>query len=250
MRRAVVITGTNGGIGAALKKIFSDNNYAVIGVGKSPDAQLCDEYIQADFSAIIHSASIRQAFCIEVAEIIRRYELRALVNNSATQILAPLDKLTFDEFQETLGINVSMPFLLSKICFRSLCESSGSIVNIGSIHAKLTKKEFVAYATSKGALEALTKALAVDVGDKIRVNLIAPAAIETDMLLEGFSGNSAGYNRLKDYHPVGSIGSPAEVAKVALLLAGESMPFVNGSIFDISGGISSCLSDPATESFR
>jgi NAD(P)-dependent dehydrogenase (short-subunit alcohol dehydrogenase family) len=245
MMRAVIITGSNGGIGAALKAKFTSEGYAVIGIGKSPDAQCCAEYIQVDFAALIKNVTLRIKFGDELASILSKYELKALVNNSATQILAPLDSLSFEMFQETLGVNVSFPFLLSKLCLKSLETTKGSIINIGSIHAKLTKKNFVAYATSKGALETMTRAMAVDIGHLVRVNLIAPAAIETEMLKAGFGDDIDGYNKLKSFHPVGDVGSTAELAKFVFAVTSEDFTFLNGGVIEYSGGIHGVLSDPS-----
>jgi NAD(P)-dependent dehydrogenase (short-subunit alcohol dehydrogenase family) len=244
MKKAVIITGSNGGIGAALKAKFSEEGYAVIGIGKSADSQCCDDYIQTDFSVLVKNSVAREDFSKALLGLLAQYELKALINNSATQILAPMDQLTFEDFQETLGVNVSIPFLLSKICLGELEKANGSIVNVGSIHAKLTKKNFIAYATSKGALETMTKAMAVDIGDRVRVNLIAPAAIETDMLKAGFVGAQEKYIELEQYHPVGKIGAPGELAEFVSLLVVGGFNFLNGAVIDYSGGIHSKLHDP------
>ncbi|WP_269618884.1 SDR family NAD(P)-dependent oxidoreductase [Zhongshania sp. BJYM1] len=245
MKKAVVITGTNGGIGAALKEKFSEEGYAVIGIGKSPDQKNCDAYIQVDFIELARSEEVLKCFCEEILPLFKKYSLAGLINNSALQILADTKSLTLNDFQSTLSVNLIVPFILSKICLEFLQENKGSIVNIGSIHAKLTKKTFVAYATSKGALETMTKAMAVDVGSKVRVNLIAPAAIETEMLVDGFKACPEKYTQLKDCHPTGSIGQPEEVANIAFYLINGSTPFLNGAVIDLTGGISAKLCDPA-----
>lgn len=244
MNKAVIITGSNGGIGAALKAKFSAEGYAVIGIGKSVDAQCCDEYIEIDFSLLVKDADARGVFSEALQTSIEKYELKALINNSATQILASLDELSFDEFQETLGVNVSVPFLLSKISLNYLERGGGSILNIGSIHSKLTKKQFVAYATSKGALEVMTKAMAVDIGGRVRVNMIAPAAIETKMLTRGFENAQDKYSSLVDCHPTGTIGRPEDIACLAMHIIGQPNQFLNGAVIDVSGGISGRLYDP------
>lgn len=244
MKKAVVITGTNGGIGEALWRKFSAEGYAVIGVGKGGDKHGCDEYIKSDFSLLAKDEGERKAFKDSFCSVLSSYKLKGLINNSAVQILGDTSKLSIDSFNETLGVNLVVPFFLSQICLKSLEEADGSIVNIGSIHAKLTKKKFVAYATSKGALETMTRAMAVDIGSKVRVNLIAPAAIETEMLKEGFLGKDELYRQLNDFHPSGKIGTPLEVAELAYNLVDYYSPFLNGSIIDISGGVSSRLHDP------
>lgn len=245
MKHAVIITGSNGGIGAALKKTFVAHGYEVIGLGRSADTQQCSEYIQVDFNALAISEVEQGEFSNRLAALLQGYELVGLINNSAVQILADFDSLTVNDFKETLNVNLVVPFFLSKLCAPYLSKSNGSIVNIGSIHAKLTKKQFVAYATSKGALETMTKAMAVDIGSQVRVNLIAPAAIETEMLIDGFKACPEKYELLKDCHPTGDIGRPEEVANVAFYLVNSATPFLNGAVIDLTGGISAKLCDPA-----
>lgn len=121
----------------------------------------------------------------------------------------------------------------------------GSIVNIGSIHAKLTKRQFVAYATSKGVLETMTRTMALDLAPEVRVNAIAPAATDTPMLRAGFEGNDQGFKDLERYHPLRRIASCEEVAQAALFLAGSQAGFMSGSTIGVDGGIGGCLSDPA-----
>lgn len=244
MKKAVLVTGTNGGIGAAVKNRLESEGYSVIGCGLSSDSQACDEYIQVDFAKLAADSKLQSEFTIRLRNILEKYRLCGLVNNSAAQILAPFDSLTLKDFQETINVNLCIPFLLSKICLASLEKASGVIVNIGSIHARLTKKDFVAYATSKGALETLTKAMAVDLGGRVKVNLVSPAAIETEMLKAGFMNDPDGYDLLKSYHPAGVIGQAAEVADIVYHLINSNLPFLTGSIIDVSGGISSKLHDP------
>jgi NAD(P)-dependent dehydrogenase (short-subunit alcohol dehydrogenase family) len=108
----------------------------------------------------------------------------------------------------------------------------------------LTKKNFVAYATSKAALSGMTKAMAVDLGGRVRVNAIEPAAIETDMLKAGFEGKSELYRQLEAYHPLGRIGRPEEVARLALAMIEGGIDFLDGACVGLDGGISGCLIDP------
>jgi NAD(P)-dependent dehydrogenase (short-subunit alcohol dehydrogenase family) len=108
----------------------------------------------------------------------------------------------------------------------------------------LTKSGFAAYATSKAALAALTRSLAVELGGRVKVNSIRPAAISTPMLVDGFADNPAAMTDLLQYHPSGCIGSPEDVAKAALFLAENESPFLTGTELALDGAISSRLHDP------
>jgi NAD(P)-dependent dehydrogenase (short-subunit alcohol dehydrogenase family) len=117
-------------------------------------------------------------------------------------------------------------------------------VNIASIHATVTKPEFALYATSKGALIALTRSLAIELAPDVRVNAVIPAATDTPMLRDGFGDNVDGLPVLGDYHPLGRIAQPEEVAQVALFLAAPQASFVTGAMVNVDGGIGVCLHDP------
>lgn len=92
--------------------------------------------------------------------------LDVLINNAAIKILGGADNLTRQDCQTTMDINLLAPFLLTQAFLKELEELKGSIINIGSIHARLTKKNFVAYARSKATLVGMTRALAVDLGPR------------------------------------------------------------------------------------
>lgn len=117
------------------------------------------------------------------------------------------------------------------------------MINISSIYARLTKANFVAYASSKAALSGMTRAMAVDLGGRVRVNAIEPAAIVTDMLKAGFAGAPERFAQLQDCHPQGRIGSPEEVAALAAAIASGELRFLHGACIAMEGG-SGRLHDP------
>ena len=91
----------------------------------------------------------------------------------------------------------------------------------------------------------MTRSLAVELGSRVRINAICPAAISTPMLEAGFEGNPQGLEQLAGYHPSGCVGSPEDVAEAALYLAKADGTFLNGAIIGLDGGIASRLHDPA-----
>ena len=94
----------------------------------------------------------------------------ALMNNAAVQILGGFDSLTRSDWQQTLRVNLLAPCIWKQALMPGLEAAKGSVVNISSIHARLTKKNFVAYATSRAALSDMTRAMAADLGGRVRVN--------------------------------------------------------------------------------
>lgn len=244
--RYALITGANGGIGRALCSAFSAEGYNVIGLDVHAimhDALTCTHYLSVDLEKFVQDEHFARDCILRISALLPSKQLHCLVNNAAVQILGGIDKLTRNDWESTLAVNLEAPFLLTQAFLSQMELAHGCVINVSSIHAKLTKRNFVAYATSKAALTGLTKALAVDVGNRIRVNSIAPAAIETEMLLAGFANNPAGYESLKNYHPVKRIGYPEEIAKMAIFIAND-IGFIHGSCFEVNGGIGVTLHDP------
>ena len=244
--RHAIVTGAAGGIGQAIVRAFNDAGYAVIAtdVVAQPAGLPCALYLQVDLARTVQD----EAYAADVFARIHAQTgpdgLAALINNAAVQILGGVDSLTRADWQQTLQVNLLAPFIWAQALLPALEAAKGSVVNISSIHARLTKKNFVAYATSKAALSGMTRAMAVDLGGRVRVNAIEPAAIATAMLKAGFTGRPEALAGLEACHPVGRIGQPDELARLALAIVGSDMHFLHGACVGLDGGISACLFDP------
>lgn len=246
----VIITGAAGGIGQAMVKCFSEAGYGVIGTDKvaTPASSPCQHYICADLQRTVADAEYASGIFDQIRLCLARNSLKALVNNAAVQVLSPAHCLGRNDWRSTLDVNLLAPFFWTQSLLNELQACHGTVLNISSIHARLTKQNFIAYSTSKAALTGLTRAMAAELGSRIRVLAIEPAAIDTVMLREGFSGNPGGYNKLKAYHPTTDIGTPVDLARLAVSIVTLENSFLNGAIINMDGGIGACLSDPATES--
>lgn len=242
---AVIVTGCNGGIGSAICQKFKQEGIVTIGLDLHAESRTDLDYF---FSVDLHQAVTNPAYgkktLDKMVEVTDKLSLTGVINNAAVQILGSLSSTTLEQFRTTLDVNVSAPFLLAKTFEAQLAQNSGCLLNIGSIHAGQTKPGFVAYATSKGGLRALTSALAVDIGSRIRVIAIEPAAIATRMLTDGFRNKPNDLSVLESYHPSQCIGKPEEVAEVAYQLVVLRIPFLNGSVIRMDGAISQRLHDP------
>lgn len=240
--KTILITGVLGGIGAAIARRFRQGRYYVYGLDKKEDYQgECDRFIRFDLHEFVRNAEYRIRKTSELDEYVPKLDV--LVNNAAVQLLDHLDDITLDDWHETLNVNLTGPMLLSKLFLSRLEARRGAIINIGSIHHALTKPRFVAYATSKGGLITLTKAMAVDLQGRVRVNCISPAAIETEMLRAGFEGQARALDELRRIHPIQRIGKPEDVARLVWFLAEEQEGFLHGANIMLDGGISSVLKD-------
>ena len=243
MRPAALITGACGGIGRALCDVFTEAGYLAVGIDLHAPEDYPHPVIHCDIRRLAQSEQAAETLKKDVLNITAG-RLDVLINNAAVQIIKPCNELTRSDWAATLETNLLAPFWLTTLFLPELRRAKGSVVNIGSIHARLTKRQFVAYATSKGALETMTKAMALDLAPDVRVNAIAPAATDTPMLRAGFMENPDGFAALERYHPLERIASPEEVAQIALFLAGAHAGFITGSTIGVDGGIRGCLRDP------
>lgn len=238
----VFVTGVKGKIGRTISEIFKEAGYFVIGQDKvAGPIDSCDIFYNFDLDAFVKDAMIREQW-------IRKFDadfdtLHVLINNAAVQLLGNAKDYSVDDWNVTLNVNLSAPLFLIQCFFQRLVDSAGSVINVASIHKQLTKERFFAYATSKSALVGLTKALAVDVRGKFRVNSISPAAVDTPMLHAGFNNDQKKIEALGKLHPMQRIGRPEEVARLALFLSEDQTRFINGADIMIDGGISSALRD-------
>jgi NAD(P)-dependent dehydrogenase (short-subunit alcohol dehydrogenase family) len=239
-----IITGALGGIGRALCDKFMDLGYTVIAVdqraGNIPNALM----FQFDLAQLPENTPERERFLREVATVCKG-SLDVLINNAAIQHIKKVEEIGSSDWFITLRTNLLAPFFLIQHFLEALRKARGNVVNISSIHATHSKPGFVTYATSKGALLTLTKALALELAPEVRVNAILPAATDTPMLRAGFDGGAELLNQLGRFHPIRRIAEPAEIATVAAFLASPAASYVTGTAVPVDGGIGARLHDPA-----
>ncbi len=252
----VMVTGAGGGIGEIVVEKLLDNNYKVICIDKKkPICSLKNkldntnylknvEYLEIDLNTLVKDNNDKNFAEKKIFDCLKEKKLIAIVHLAAIQKLANFSELRLEDWRSSFDINLFAPVEINKICLHNLIENNGSIVHVGSIHSNLTKPFFSLYATTKAAIKGLTQSMAVELGSKVRVNCIEPAAISTKMLEQGFENDLYLKDRLNSYHPTGSIGNPSDVAMSILYLIDSENRFLNGCIINLDGGIRSRLHDP------
>lgn len=247
-QRVVLITGAAGGIGNASAKVFRDAGWLVVGVDRRPFESLpnTDMFIQADIADIDSSRTIFEQVSAQVGR------LDVLVNNAAVQVTKRLVDTTPEEWDRVMDSNIRSVYLGVKHAHPLLCQSPrAAIVNISSVHAVATSANIAAYAASKGALLALTRALAIELThDRIRVNAVLPGAVDTPMLHAGLNrghveGNSTHelVKALGARHVIGRVGEPDEIGQAILFLADhDRSSFITGQALIVDGGATARLS--------
>lgn len=232
MSRAVVITGAAGGIGAALCRRLRGDGYLTIGIDRVSAAD-------ADMDLNVDLRDTEQLIALG-SDLASQYELHAIVHNAAIQPLAGAGETAPTDWIDTLRVNVVAIDALLAGTRANLAEHEGAVVVIGSVHGRATTTGIAAYATSKAAVEGWVRAAALDLGPSIRVNAVAPGAIDTAKLQEGFArwGDSAEERKsvLRQRTALQRIGDPSDVAAAVSFLVSADARFITGSVLTVDGG--------------
>ena len=237
MTRAVIITGAAGGIGAALCERMRQDGYLAIGIDRKP-APVADKSLQFDLSDSEQLVDLGR-------ELARDYELKAVVHNGASQPIAQAGETALADWMDALRVNVIAVDALISGTRDNLASNDGSVVVISSVHARATSGGVTAYATTKAALEGWVRSAAIDLAPAIRVNAVAPGAIDTAKLREGFArwGESAEERKdvLRRRTALRRIGDPSEVAGAVSFLIGDDARFITGTVLVVDGGATARL---------
>jgi NAD(P)-dependent dehydrogenase (short-subunit alcohol dehydrogenase family) len=170
--------------------------------------------------------------------------LDILVNNAGIQFMGTILETSEEQWDKIISVNTKSMFLMAKYAVPAMRKSGGGvIINMGSDAGLIGNPKTAAYCASKGAVIALTKAMAVDhAPDGIRVNCMCPGAIDTPLhkqVMHDLSPEEADAwrSRVKVRYPLGRIGTPDEVANLALFLASDKSSFMTGAAVSIDGGL-------------
>jgi len=166
-----------------------------------------------------------------VAATVDRWgKLDAIVNNAAMMSFSPIVDLPEDEWDKVLTVNLKSVFLYCKYGVPHMPEGS-AIVNVSSVHAHETTKNVVPYASSKGGMEAFARGFSEELEDrKIRINCVAPGAVDTPMLRNNPNIKS-GAEKVE-----GAIGQPEDIAAAICFLASDEAKFITGTTLIVDGG--------------
>ncbi len=236
--KIALVTGGASGIGEATARLFTDAGASVLIVdvdAKRGEALAAELRGARAFACDITDESAVQTLFAGVGR------LDVLVNNAGIGLVGGIDETNLSDFERLFRVNVTGTFLITRSAIPLLIASHGAIVNVGSVAGLIGVKKRFAYCATKGAVVSMTRQLAVDYPTQFRVNCICPGTVDTPFVeayLEKYHKHEKEEMRaqLNQRQPIGRLGQPGEIAKMALYLASDDAAFVNGSIQTIDGG--------------
>lgn len=245
--KTAIVTGGSSGIGEAIVRLFAaEGANVVIASRNANDASRVIEQIQINGGSIIAvqtDVSKDEEVRRLMQETVRQFgSIDVVVNNAAAIMPKYLEEVEEEEWDRIFNVNLKSVFLMIKHSIAELKKTKGSIVNMSSLNGLIGQKMNPVYAATKGGMNALTKALALDYAPfGVRVNSICPAGVTTPLLEQWISQQAdpdQTVRELNAMHPLGRPATSEEVAQTALFLASDASGFVTGVALPVDGGAS------------
>ena len=237
----IFVTGGAKGIGEAIVRdcLAEGAKVSFVDIDVSTGEKLASElgksvkFIEASVASF---AQLSKAFSEAVSTF---GEITGVVNNAGVNSHADPVTMTDQEWEDFFAVDMKPVWLTAKLALPAMRKAGkGSIVNIGSIHGKLTYPGFFPYGAAKSAVLGLTRNLALDEGKhEIRVNTVSPGYILTDLTKGWLSAEAGRTERANSIQPLGRMGQPNEVAKVVTFLLSDKATYISGSDWAVDGGL-------------
>jgi 3-oxoacyl-[acyl-carrier protein] reductase len=242
--KVAVVTGASKGIGAGIAKGMAAEGASVV-VNYSSSKEGADRVVQeitreggkaiAVQGDMSKSADVKRLF----TETKKAFgSVNILVNNAGVYQFDPLENVTEEEFHREFNTNVLGPILTTQESVKQFGPEGGSIINISSVASSNPPPMGLVYAATKSAVDSLTRSLAMELGPrKIRVNTIAPGGVETEGVHQAGIIGSDFEKQMVSNTPLGRLGQPEDIARVAVFLASDDAEWVTGERITVSGGL-------------
>lgn len=231
--KVCLVTGAGSGIGRAAAERFASEGGQVVVIDRDEKGghETVDIITKNKGTAIFSKCDVSNEDEIKASVDLALStwgKIDVLVNNAAMMTFKKIVDLTTEEWDMVMNVNLRSVFLFCKFCIPHM--NNGAIVNISSVHAHETTANVVPYASSKGAMEAFIRGVSLEYPKQIRINCVAPGAVDTPMLWNNPNVKS-GAEVVS-----GAIGKPEELAAAICFLAADEASFINGTTLVVDGG--------------
>lgn len=242
MSKVAIVTGAGRGIGAAIARELAQQGISVA-INYTAD-QASAETTRAAIASAGGNAILVQGDVTRQPDLERIFStvrdrwgrIDILVNNAGISGSAMLDGIDASLIERTISVHLAGTLLASQLAAASFGEDGGVIVNLSSSLANQPMPAQAVYAAAKAGIEAATRVLAQELGRRrIRVNAVAPGAVETDLIRDGLNDDVRGY--ISSRTPLGRIGQPEDIAKVVAFLASDAAGWITGQVITADGGL-------------
>nr|MDT0660713.1 SDR family oxidoreductase [Micromonospora sp. DSM 115978] len=239
MELAAIVTGAARGIGRSVVTRLRAEGYRVVAVDLSPTvADLAEPGWVVPVVADVTGADTPDTVVGRAVDEFGRLDL--LVNNAARFLRRPIPQTTDEDLDGLFAVNVRSVFRLTRAALPHLTETRGCVVNTASISGLVGIANQSVYALTKGAIVQLTRQLAIEYAARgVRVNAVAPGAVDTDFMAEARAADpdpAASLKATLGNHPIGRMSTPDEVARAIVFLATPGSAGITGTILSVDGG--------------
>src|SRR6266705_3108449 len=242
--KVAVVTGASKGIGAAIAKEFANEGATVVinyASAKEDADRIVDEITKRGGQAVAVQANVAKKADVERLFSAAKKafgKIDILVNNAGVYDWSPIEEITEEQFHRQFGVNVLGLLLATQEAVKQFDSNGGNIINVSSTVTSLTPPGSSVYTGTKGAVDAITRTLAKELGPrKIRVNAINPGMVETEGV------RAAGFDQgdlrksIEAQTPLGRIGQPEDIAPAAVFFASDDSEWITGETLRVAGGL-------------
>lgn len=239
MGKIAIVTGGNAGLGFATAKKFCDHSITTYIIGRSEEKtrNACND-LGSNAIPVIFDLNNLAGIPKMIDDIAKNGNIEILVNNAGINMKKELTEVTDEEFESIIKTNIQSVFAVSREVVKVMKKhNGGNIINISSMASQYGLPKVIAYSASKGAIESMTRAMAVELAPYgIRVNCIAPGFIKTNMSSKALDNDPERKNKVLGRTPMGILGEPSNIADAAYFFTSADANFVTGTILPVDGG--------------
>ena len=243
--KVAIVTGASSGIGRAAARLFAESGYTTVAVGRNEkELSALSQTIKSKKGSVkIHLADVTEHSQLDriASEAIANFgRIDVLVNSAGTIKNGSIENTTLDDWDKMMNVNLRSIFVLMQKCLPYLIKTKGNIVNVSSVAGTRSFPNVLSYCVSKAAVDQLTRCSALELASKgVRVNAVNPGVVVTNIHKRGGMEDEA-YNAFLEHskttHPIGRVGTAAEVADLIYYLASEKASWITGATYQIDGG--------------